>query len=444
MKKTLVVLLVMAFLVALVPAGAVYAQATKVACESDYTVQANDWLSKLADKYYGDVLAYPAIFDATNAAGGDYAKIANADRIEIGWKLCIPSKADAQKLMAAQGKQMAAGAAAPAAAGAAAPAATAAPAAAAAGGKKIALVPKATGNPYFAAVQTGAQEAAKTLGDTLIFQAPATPDVAGQIDIINGLIAQKVDAIGVSANDPDALVALGKKAADAGIKFFSWDSAVSPAGRLVTEFSSSPELIGRSQVQLLYDLMGGKGDFAILSATSTATNQNEWIKWMKEELKDPKYKDMNLVATVYGDDLPEKSTTEAQGLFKSYPNLKGIISPTTVGVAATAKAITDANLCGKVALTGLGLPSLMREYIKSGCVTAFGLWNPVDQGYLSTYIGDALAKGAITGKVGDAFKGGRMGDYKVEADPSGTGTAVIQGPPFKFDKTNIDSPAAGF
>jgi rhamnose transport system substrate-binding protein len=427
----------MAFLVALVPAGAVYAQAAKVACESDYTVQANDWLSKLADKYYGDVLAYPAIFDATNAAGGDYAKIANADVIEIGWKLCIPAKADAQKLMAAQGKTIAAGAAAPAAA------ATAAPAAAAAGGKKIALVPKGAGNPYFAAVQKGGEEAAKALGDTLIFQAPATADVAGQIDIINGLIAQKVDAIGVSANDPDALVPLGKKAADAGIKFFSWDSAVSPAGRILTENASNPELIGRSQVQMLYDMMGGKGDFAILSAGATMTNQNTWIKWMKEELKDPKYKDMNLVATVYGDDDRQKSLNEAQGLFKAYPNLKGIISPTSVGIAATAKALTDANLCGKVVLTGLGLPSELREYVKSGCIPAFGLWNPVDQGFLSTYIGHELATGAITGKAGDAFKAGRMGDYKVE-DNGGGDMVVVQGPPFKFDKTNIDSPAAGF
>jgi hypothetical protein len=73
-----------------------------MACEQNYVVQADDWLSKLADKYYGAVLAYPAIVEATNAAAqddGSYATIANPDLIEIGWQLCIPGAADAQALM---------------------------------------------------------------------------------------------------------------------------------------------------------------------------------------------------------------------------------------------------------------------------------------------------------------------------------------------------------
>jgi rhamnose transport system substrate-binding protein len=261
--------------------------------------------------------------------------------------------------------------------------------------------------------------------------------------ILNGLIAQKVNAIGVPANDPDALVPAGHKAIAAGIKFISWDSGVAAAGRIMTENASSPELIGRSQVQLMAAMLGNKGDFAILSATATATNQNLWINWMKEELKDPKYAGMNLVATVYGDDDPGKSYPEAQGLIKSYPNLKGIISPTSVGVAAAGKALIDASLCGKIQLTGLGLPSQLRDYVKTGCIPAFGLWNPIDQGYLSFYMAHLLAAGKISGKAGDSFTAGRLGDYKVVDAGSGD-LQVIQGPPFKFDKTNIDSPAAGF
>jgi rhamnose transport system substrate-binding protein len=277
----------------------------------------------------------------------------------------------------------------------------------------------------------------------MIFQAPATADAAGQIEIVNALIAQKPDVIGVSANDGDALAPAGKKAMDAGVKVISWDSAIAPSGRILNENQANSELVGRAQVQMMYDMIGGAGDVAILSAGATMTNQNTWIKWMQEELKDPKYKDINLVATVYGDDDRQKSINEAQGLFKTYPNLKGIISPTSVGIAAAAKALQDAGLCGKVQLTGLGLPSELRDYVKNDCIKAFGLWNPIDQGYLTTYISHRLAAGEIKGVAGETFRAGRMGEYKI-VDTGNGDLQVYQGPPFKFDKTNIDSPAASF
>jgi rhamnose transport system substrate-binding protein len=418
MKKFLYVLVTLSLLLALMPVALASAQ-TAVACDEDYTVLANDWLSKLADKYYGDVLAYWAIFDATNAAGGDYAKIENPDQIEIGWKLCIPSAADAEKLLEARGQTMA----------------EAPPAAA--GGYTIALIAKHTGNPYFDKVNEGANEAAKELGDTLIFQAPATSDVAGQIELAEALIAQKVNVIGFSANDPDALVPVGKKAMDAGIKVMSWDSAVATAGRMVHENQADPELVGRVEVQMLGEMIGYEGQIAILSAGATMTNQNPWIEWMKEELKDPQYAKMELVGVVYGDDDRQKSYNEAQGLFKSYPDLKGIISPTTVGIAATGKALTDAGLCGKIALTGLGLPSEMAEYIKSGCCKAMALWNPIDQGYLTTYIAHYLADGTLTPAAGESFSAGRMGEFSVVEVAPGD-LQVYQGPPFQFNADNID------
>jgi rhamnose transport system substrate-binding protein len=418
MKKFLYLLVTLSLLLAFVPVALVSAQEA-VPCDEDYLVQADDWLSKLADKYYGDVLAYWAIFDATNKAGGDYTTIDNPDLIEIGWKLCIPSAADAEKLLEARGQTMA----------------EAPPAMA--GGYTIALIAKHTGNPYFDKVNEGAVEASKELGDTLIFQAPATSDVAGQIELAEALVAQKVDVIGFSANDPDALVPVGKKAMDAGIKVMSWDSAVAPEGRMVHENQADPELVGRVEVQMLGEMIGYEGQIAILSAGATMTNQNTWIEWMKEELKDPKYAKMELVGVVYGDDDRQKSLNEAQGLFKSYPDLKGIISPTTVGIAATGKALTDAGLCGKIALTGLGLPSEMAEYIKSGCCTAMALWNPIDQGYLTTYIAHYLADGTLTPAAGESFSAGRMGEFSVVEVAPGD-LQVYQGPPFQFNADNID------
>jgi len=301
------------------------------------------------------------------------------------------------------------------------------------GGKTYALVPKNLGNPYFDTANKGAQEAAKELGVTVNYTGPSTADATQQIQLINSLIAQGVNGLAISADDSDALVPAGKAALDAKIPVVSWDSQIAQGGRTVHVNQAVSEDIGRTEVQLLAKLIGSKGKIAILSATSTAPNQNEWIKWMKDELTKPEYKDMQLVATVYGDDQDEKSYTEAQGLMTSYPDLAGIISPTTVGIAASARAVTDANKIGKVIVTGLGTPNQMRAYVKSGASPAFELWNPSDLGYLSIYTLDAIASGKIKGSPGDSFKAGKLGDYKVDNDG-----VVLLGKPTVFDKDNID------
>lgn len=299
---------------------------------------------------------------------------------------------------------------------------------------RIAMVVKNEGNAFFEACRDGGLEAIGLGKDIeLIFQGPITPTAEGQIEIINSLIAQKVDAIAISANDRDALVPVFKRAMDAGIKVISFDSGVAEGGRILQLHPSGPEFIGRQQVQLIAEMIDYKGEIAILSATSQATNQNIWIGWMKEELKKPAYKDMELVATVYGDDLSDKSYREALGLFKSYPNLKGIISPTTVGIAATAKALEDEGLSGEIALTGLGLPSEMKEYILNGTCTKMALWNPIELGYSATTIAYKLVTGEIKGEVGEVMDVGKMGDIVI-----GEGGEAIMAPPYVFDKNNIE------
>lgn len=301
----------------------------------------------------------------------------------------------------------------------------------------IAMVVKGAGNPFFEACRKGGVEAAGQLGDKLIFQGPETPTAEGQIALIDALIAQRVDAITISANDADALVPVCQKAMKRGITVVTWDSAVAPAGRDIYLNQCDMEQVGRIEVQLLGEMLNYKGEIAILSSASTHTNQNTWIKWMKEELKLPKYKDMKLVAVVYGDDLREKSYNEALGLFKSYPNLKGIISPTTVGIAATARALEDKGLAGKIALTGLGLPSEMAEYLRNGTCKAMALWNPIDLGYASTVIAHRLLANQIKGNIGETVDCGRMGKLKI-VDEGNKGKMVVLGPPFVFNAENID------
>jgi len=298
---------------------------------------------------------------------------------------------------------------------------------------KIALLVKSLGNGFFEAANKGAEEAAKELGGVeIIYTGPTTTTAEGQIEVINSLIAQGVDAIAISANDPDAVVPALKKAQQRGIKVLSWDSGVAPEGRIMHLNPSSNELIGKMCLQLAKDhLPDGKGDFAILSATTTSTNQNIWIEEMKKQLKD--FPGLNLVTTVYGDDLADKSYREANGLLTSQPNVKVIVAPTTVGVLAASQAVKDAGKIGEVYVTGLGLPSEMAGAIKSGATKEFAIWNPIDLGYSATQIAYHLVKGDTDGAPGSEIEAGRMGKIKV-----GDNGEAAMADPFVYDASNID------
>ena len=300
------------------------------------------------------------------------------------------------------------------------------------------LVPKNLGNPYFDTGNTGAQEAANELGITVLYQGSATADASEQITLLNSLIAQQVCGLAISANDSDALVPTGQAAMDAGIAVVTWDSAIAPAGRDLHINQAELEGIGRIQIEMASRLAGADGgEIAILSATSTAPNQNAWIEVMEQVLTEPDYANLELVEVVYGDDDDTKSYNEAQALFTKYPDLKVIIAPTTVGIAASARAVTDAGLIGQVFVTGLGTPNQMREYVKNGSAPEFALWNPADLAYLSVYAMHALATGEIEASVGQTFTAGRLGQYTVEDDPD-LGLNVLLGMPFVYDGDNID------
>jgi rhamnose transport system substrate-binding protein len=301
----------------------------------------------------------------------------------------------------------------------------------------IALLVKNLGNGFFDAAAKGAEQAAAELGDvTIIYTGPTAATPEGQIDIINSLVAQNVNAIAVSANDADALVPALKKAMERGIAVISFDSGVAQDGRQMNLYASAPDQIGEKLVQMADGLLGGaKGDVAILSATSTATNQNSWIEVFKQVMG--KYPNVNLTSVVYGDDKQDKSYREAEGLIKSNPDLKVIVAPTTVGIAAAAQYVEDNDLVGKVLVTGLGLPSEMASHVKSGAAPVFALWNPIDLGYAATTIAYNLATGMESATAGGELSMGKLG--KVTLDDTLSGPMA---PPFSFDGSNIDEFAA--
>jgi rhamnose transport system substrate-binding protein len=297
----------------------------------------------------------------------------------------------------------------------------------------IAFLPKQVNNPYFTVSDNGGKQAVTSLGDTFKRVGPSDATASSQVSYINTLTTQKVSAIAISANDPNAVVPALQKAMSAGIKVVTYDSDTAPQGRDLFINQANSEDLGRSEVDLLGKQIGYKGDIAILSATPNATNQNTWIKYMKDELKKSKYSGMKLVKIAYGNDDDQKSFQETQGLLQAYPNLKGIISPTTVGIAAAARYLDSSKYKGKVALTGLGTPNQMRKFVKDGTVQAFELWDPSKLGALAGYAAAALASGKITGKPGQSFSAGSMGTKQV-----GAGSTVLLGPPQVFNKANID------
>ena len=295
----------------------------------------------------------------------------------------------------------------------------------------IAFLPKQINNPYFDTAASGGKEAATALGGQFQQVGPSSANAAAQVPFITTLTEQHTGAIVISGDDPNAVAPALKQAMSQGVKVVSYDADVAPDARNVFINQADSEQIGRSQVDLLAKQINSTGQIAILSASSTAANQNTWIGFMKQELT--KYPNMTLVKIAYGNDDDQTSFNDTLALLQQYPNLKGIISPTTVGIAAAARALESVKKGGTVALTGLGTPNQLRQYVKDGTIKGFELWNPADLGYLAYYVAALLIQGKIQGNVGDTFTAGKLGSYTI-----GANHVVLLGPPTVFNSANID------
>jgi rhamnose transport system substrate-binding protein len=319
----------------------------------------------------------------------------------------------------------------------AASAASAAPAGStAAGDLNIVFIPKAINNPYFDAAGTGAQKAATELGGQYKQIGPPDSKADLQIPFIQDATTQGYKAIVVSATDPDAIAPSLTAAKAAGIKVVGYDSSPAEGAYDVFVNQTDFSLIGGAMAQWACDLAPScTGDVAILSATATAPNQNAWIKDFNTALADPKFSKLKLVDTVYGDDKPDVSTTQAQALLQKYPDLKVIVAPTTVGILAAAQVVKQAGKSATVKVTGLGLPNDMKAFVADGTTPEFGLWSVPDLGYLAYQVAAKLITGEIKGTPGETFtvpslNGGKP--YTI-----GPKSVVILGPPFVFNKDNV-------
>lgn len=296
----------------------------------------------------------------------------------------------------------------------------------------VVFIPKNLGNPYFDASDSGGKAAVQALGGTFSEVGPQTASPDAQVQYINTAAQQRASAIVISANDPKAIGSALTQAKQSGTKIVTFDSDTDPQYRDVFINQASPEGIAKAEVDGLASQIGDTGEIAILSASANATNQNAWIALMKQSLASD-HPNMKLVDTVYGNDDDQTSFDKTAALLQTHPNLKGIISPTTVGIAAAARYLSSSKQKGKVALTGLGTPNQMRKFVKDGTVKEFYLWNPTDLGTLAAYAAAALAKSEITGKQGDSFTAGALGKFTVGANGQ-----VLLGDPTGFNSANID------
>jgi rhamnose transport system substrate-binding protein len=309
---------------------------------------------------------------------------------------------------------------------------------------KMVLLPKFLGNAVFDQAHEGALEAAKELQnpEELQFLGP-TPEnsVTGQIEIVTNSTTQGVNAIMLSNNAGDQIAPAAQAARDKGITFVTWDSPIPSAeGEQVFVAQVDFKETGMVMADMALDILGADGGkFAVLSASPDAANQNAWIEALKEVLKDPKYSKLELLDVVYGMDQSEESYKQALALVDKYPDMKLIMAPTTVGIAAGAKALQDEGLCDKVKISGLGLPSEMASFVKNGCSPEFALWSFYDLGYLTYYLTYMIAAGDIKGVEGEVFEAGRMGTYTITKDPTrDVGLRVLMGPFSKYNADNID------
>lgn len=279
----------------------------------------------------------------------------------------------------------------------------------------VGFIPKLDTDPYFQVARGGAEEAMKEIGGKLIQAAPSAPTGDAQIEFINNMVAQKVGVIAVSSSDANAISPALRRAKAQGVRVMTYDSDVGVDARSLFVNQAKGDSLAEQMLESMGSLIGYEGEFAILSSTPTAANQNAWIDLMKKKIgAEKKYSKMKLVQVAYGEESEQVNQQQALALVEAYPKIKGIIVPAGIGLPAAARALEQAGR-SNVKLTGLAPATMMKKYITAG--TAQDIWwNVTDLGYLTYHTAQLLAQCKLTGKPGETFTAGRLGKYTVGRD----------------------------
>jgi rhamnose transport system permease protein len=294
---------------------------------------------------------------------------------------------------------------------------------------QVAMMPKAKGDPYFVSCRQGAEEAAKELGVDLIWDGPTDLDPAKQNEVVEAWITKGVDVIAVSVENQAGISTVLRKAREKGIKVLTWDADAERNARDFLINQATPQGIGYTLTDEAARILGNKGEFAVITASLSAANQNEWIKFIRARLAE-KYPDLKLVTVQPSEGDRDRAFSETQTVLKVYPNVKLIMAIAAPAVPGAAEAVKQSGRTD-VKVTGLSLPNMNKPYVKDGVVESVVLWNTTDLGYLTVYAAKALITGQLKQGVHELVAG-RLGKIDVVDDE------VRLGSPFIFNKQNID------
>ena len=298
---------------------------------------------------------------------------------------------------------------------------------------RVAMLPKKKGVPYFTSCAKGAEEAAKELGIELVYDGPTDGSPEKAASMIERWTAQGFDVIAVSPNDPSVLAPAMKAARAKGVHVITWDADGDTDAREFMVNQATSQDIGFALVDTMVKDLGGPdkatGDVAIVTASLTAANQNEWISFMKERLK--AHPTLNLVEIKPSNEMQPIAFQATKDMIAAYPKLRGVWGISSVSFPAAAEAIKQSGKAGQIFVTGLSTPNDMKPAVKEGTVASVILWNTVDLGYLTIHAAHSLAKGEL--KAGaTTIKAGRLGEKKIAGDK------ILLGDILVFTKDNID------
>jgi rhamnose transport system permease protein len=308
----------------------------------------------------------------------------------------------------------------------------AAPRAPAASGHRpvIAMMPKAKGDPYFISCRAGAEEAAKEFDVELIWDGPTSLDAARQNELVENWITRKVDAIAVAVENRGGISSVLRKARERGIKVLTWDADAEADARDFFVNQATPEGIANTLTDEAARLLGGQGEFAIITGALSAANQNEWIAHIKKRLTE-KYPRLTLATIRPSDDDRDKAFGETQTILRAFPKVQLIMAISAPAVPGSAEAVRQANRGGDVKVIGLSLPNMNKPYVHGGVVQAVILWNTRDLGYLTVLSASQLVRQSFAAGA-NGLDAGRLGRIEVR------GQEILLGAPLLMNKANID------
>ncbi len=293
----------------------------------------------------------------------------------------------------------------------------------------VAIMPKAKGDPYFVSCRAGAEEAAREAGVDLIWDGPTTLDPARQNEVVEGWITRGVDVIAVSVENAAGISTVLRKARQRGIRVLTWDADAAPGARDYFVNQATPEGIGFTLTDEAARLLGGRGEFAIITGALSAANQNRWIDAIRQR-RAAKYPGLKLLTIRPSDDDRDKAFAETQTVLKVYPGVRLVMGLATGAVPGVAEAVRQSQR-KDVFVIGLSLPNLNKRYVHDGVVQAVVLWNTRDLGYLTVYAASLLAGGRLP-KGTTSMEAGRLGAIEIRGDQ------ILLGAPVIFNRSNID------